>query len=87
MTANKILEREDALGGLLRAIHDMKPDETTLNELASEMTALSQKLPAEMVGGEEAYDPANPIHLTNALEEVKALLAHRLLSTETPHEN
>ena len=57
-------------------------DETALHGLAHEVSALSQKLPAEILGGEDGYDPVNPEQLKQALEDIKALLTNRLLSTE-----
>ena len=74
--------RDDALGGLLRAIGGMKPDASALDGLAGELSALRQKLPAELLGGEEPYDPADPELIMDSLEEIKALLVNLLLSTE-----
>jgi DNA repair exonuclease SbcCD nuclease subunit len=81
LSADEIFEREDALSGLLRAIRDIELDASALDELADEMSVLRQKLPAELLGGDDPYDPANPDLLKDTLEDIKELLVNRLLST------
>ena len=73
--------RDDALGGLLHGIHGMELDRAALQSLADEVSALRQKLPPEILSGEEAYDPTDPETVKDALEAVKALLVDRLLFT------
>jgi len=82
VSIDEVLERDDALSGLLRAIHDMELDATGLDELADEISTLRQKLPAELLGGDDPYDPTNPDVLKETLEDIKELLVNRLLSTE-----
>ncbi len=82
VSADEVLARDDALGGLLRAIRDMELDAGALENLASEVSALRQKLPVEILNGEDPYDPANSEQLKDALEDIKELLVNRLLSTE-----
>jgi hypothetical protein len=82
VSVDEVLERDDALSGLLRAIRDMELDASALEELAEEISALRQKLPAELLGGDEPYDPTNPEVLKETLEDIKELLVSRLLSTE-----
>ena len=82
LSADAALERDDALGGLLRAIGEMELDNAALTGLADEVSALSQKLPADIRAGADPYDPADPHQLRMTLEEIKALLVTRLLSTE-----
>ena len=77
-----ILARDDALGGLLRGIRNMELDDTGLAELAEEVAALRQKLPAEILGGDDRYDPTDPEQLKDTLEDIKELLVNRLLTTE-----
>jgi len=77
---NEVLERDDALSGLLRSIRDMELDASALDELADEISALRQKLPAELLGGDDPYDPTNPEVLKGTLEDIKELLINRLLS-------
>ena len=78
---DELLERDDALGGLLRAIHALEIDAAGVEELAEEVAALRQKLPPELLGGEECYDPGDPQYLSGLMEDVKELLMHRLLRT------
>lgn len=76
------LDRDDALSGLLRSIRDMDLDNESAGALADELTALRQKLPAELLGGEDPFDPTNPEVLAESLEEIKGLLVHRLMSAD-----
>ena len=82
ISTDEVLERDDALSGLLRAIHDMELDSSVLDELADEMSVLRQKLPAELLAGNDPFDPTNPEFLKETLEDIKELLVNRLLSTE-----
>jgi hypothetical protein len=79
---DEVLAHGDALSGLLRAIRDMELDASALDDLANEVSALRKKLPAEMLGGDDPYDPADPAVLKDTLEDIKELLLGRLLSTE-----
>ena len=81
-SVDEFLERDDALSGLLRVIRDMELDAVALDELADEISTLRQKLPAELLGGDDPYDPTNPDVLKDTLEDIKELLVNRLLSTE-----
>ncbi|MEL0587519.1 MAG: hypothetical protein AAES65_21995 [Candidatus Thiodiazotropha sp. (ex. Lucinoma kazani)] len=60
----------------------MELDASALDELTDEISALRQKLPAELLGGDDPYDPTNPEVLKDTLEDIKELLVNRLLSTE-----
>lgn len=82
VSANEVLERDDALSGLLRAIRDMDLDASALDKLADEMSDLRQKLPAELLSGDDPFDPTNPELLKDTLEDIKGLLVNRLLFTE-----
>ncbi len=82
ISTDEVLERDDALSGLLRAIHDMELDSSVLDELADEMSVLRQKLPAQLLAGDDPFEPTNPEFLKEALEDIKELLVNRLLSTE-----
>ena len=82
VSTDEVLERDDALSGLLRAIHDMDLDSSALDGLADEMSVLRQKLPAELLAGDDPFDPANPEFLKETLEDIKELLVNRLLTTE-----
>ena len=82
VSTDEVLERDDALSGLLRAIHDMDLDSSALDGLADEMSVLRQKLPAELLAGDDPFDPANPEFLKETLEDIKELLVNRLMTTE-----
>ena len=82
ISADELLAQDDALGGLLDAIRTMELDESTLADLAEEVSSLRQKLPPEILSGEDNYDPADPDRLKDTLEDIKELLLNRLLSTE-----
>ncbi|MCU7891406.1 MAG: DNA repair exonuclease [Candidatus Thiodiazotropha sp. (ex Ustalcina ferruginea)] len=78
VSVDEVLDRDDALSGLLRAIRDMELDASALDELADEISVLRQKLPAELLGGDDAYDPTQPEVLKETLEDIKELLVNRL---------
>lgn len=82
VSAEEVLARDDALSGLLGAIRAMEMDDTALDELAHEVSALRQKLPAEILSGADPYDPTDPVQIKDTLEDIKELLVNRLLSTE-----
>jgi len=82
VSADEVLTRDDALGGLLRAIRDMELDAGALENLVNEVSALRQKLPVEILNGEDPYDPSDSEQLKDTLEDIKELLINRLLSTE-----
>jgi exonuclease SbcD len=82
VSEDEVLERDDALSGLLRAVRDMELDTSALGELAEELYAFRQKLPAELLGGDDPYDPTKPEMLKETLEDIKEFLVNRLLTTE-----
>lgn len=77
---DEMLGKDDALGGLLRAIRDIGTDNQVLADLAGEFTDLHRKLPSELRAGEGAIDLESPETLRQAIEDVKQLLLVRLLS-------
>ena len=82
ISVNSIPARDDALGGLLSGIQDLELDDTALAKLANEVSALRQKLPAEILSGEDRYDPTDPQQLKVVLEDIKELLVNRLITTD-----
>lgn len=82
IAAEEVLARDDALSGLLRGIQDMQMDVPAFDQLASDLTALRQKLPPEVLSGDDAYDPTNPEQLNLMLDDIKELLINRLLSSD-----
>ncbi len=86
-SAEEILARQDALGGLLRTINNLEIAEHSLSEqksedLLNELAPLRKKLPPEMLTGEEPYDPLQSALLNDSLEEIKELLVNRLLRSD-----
>jgi len=82
VSADEIISRDDALGGLLLTIQAMELDESALAVLVEEITVFRQKLPAEILSGSNKYDPTDPEVIKEVLEEIKDLLVTRLLTTE-----
>jgi predicted phosphodiesterase len=78
------LARDDAFGGLLRAVKDLELDEARLSAVASELADLRSKLPPELLDGAEPFDPTHPNVLCDGLEDVKELLLEQLLSHTAP---
>jgi DNA repair protein SbcD/Mre11 len=84
ISLDSLLTRDDALGGLLHGIRDRELDDSALAELAHEVSALRQKLPAEILSGEDRFDPSDPQQLQAILEDIKELLVNRLLTAGKP---
>lgn len=82
ISRDEVIDRGDAWSGLLRAIHDIELDSSVLDELADEMSVLRQKLPAELLTGDDPFDPTSPEFIKETLEDIKELLVNRLLTTE-----
>jgi len=79
-----VLERDDALGGLLRTLRELEADDAGLAGLAESFADLERKLPPELFDlseGAEAARPTDPEGLRARLDEAKDLLLARLLST------
>jgi len=82
IAADGLLARDDAISGLSRAIQHLESDEIALAGLAGEVAVLRQKLPAELLSGEDRYDPTDPVELRLALADVRELLVNRLLRAD-----
>ena len=87
----KMSERDDPIGSLLRFIRDMESNpadmDTTggdINEimdmLAGDFVKLKAKLPSEVYGEDESPNLENPEKLREMLEHVKQILVSRLLA-------
>ena len=79
MDFSEELNRDDALGDLLRLVHEIEASPQPFGDLASELAELKSKLPVEVISGEDALDPTDPKLLQALLPEVKELLLSRLL--------
>ena len=75
------MERDDALGGLLREIHDLEVDPDQLLALSEEVASLRNKLPAELLTGEDGFDPTDDATLRALLPDIKEILINELLRT------
>jgi exonuclease SbcD len=73
------LARDDAFGGLLRAIRDLEVDPARLAALGADLADLRAKLPPPLFSGDDAWDPTDPAILRAALADVKEMLLDRLL--------
>jgi len=76
-----MLQRDDPLGRLVSAIHELDKKPELLDELASELDDLQRKLPAELRPGDSLLGDAVARH--EVLEEVRQILLPRLLSIQT----
>lgn len=79
---DEVMDRDDGMSHLLRSIRNIELNDRYLDDLAVELSPLSQKLPAEILSGEDPYDPANPQQVKDSLEDIKEYLVNHLLSTE-----
>lgn len=82
MSMESILDHEDALGGLLKSIHNLEFDDDALADITSEFVPLRQKLPPELLSGEEQFVLDDPEQLRTTLAGVKELLMVWLLTRE-----
>jgi hypothetical protein len=79
---DEAMQRDDALGGLLRTLRDLRLDETQLAGLAQGLTPLRHKLLRVLADDREGGDPTCASALGAALDEVKELLLSRLLRAQ-----
>jgi DNA repair exonuclease SbcCD nuclease subunit len=84
-----LLERDDALGGLLRRIEGLDAKSLALESVADALEELKRRLPAPLLGhgdgsGEEPCDPTDPDWLEARLPAVRDLLRSRLLEGDEP---
>ena len=73
-------QRDDAIGGLLRAIQALDASQDELGLVAGELSELQRKLPTELQVGPDALKIDDPEFVRAMLEDVKHLLIARLLS-------
>ena len=82
LSLETVLERDNALGGLLKSIHNVEFDDDTLADITSEIVPLRQKLPPELLSGEDRFVLDEPERLKTTLAEVKELLIAQLLTSK-----
>jgi len=73
------IDHDPTITDLLNAIDHLQPDETTFDRINSELTALRQKLPAELLSGTDPFDPTDPKRLATTLTEIKEIIRYQLL--------
>ncbi len=72
--------RADALSGLLRAIRELELGAEAPQEFSDSIGELRQKLPPELLAGDDGFDPTEPDQLKALLDDVKEILTTRLLA-------
>jgi DNA repair exonuclease SbcCD nuclease subunit len=80
----RALEREDALGDLIRLIANLDRDRPGLEALAARFGDLGRKLPVEIRSGDDALDPSDVDQIRSRLPAVRELLLARLLDVGEP---
>ncbi len=81
------LSAEDLTDGpiaeLIRCFDDLETDDEMAAELMTELEGLRSKLPADVVGDDEAWLPVDAAGLRSWLAEVQPMLLHRLMTEQT----
>lgn len=77
-----LMQGDTPIGMLLANLRDIAIDVEKLPDLDPEMATLLNRLPAELRGGEDPFDPTNPIQWGEIISDVKDLLVARLLNVE-----
>ncbi|HDH05209.1 MAG TPA: DNA repair exonuclease [Nitrospirae bacterium] len=72
--------RDDAIGELLRSIHDLGIDREALSRMMDEFSDLKRKLPIELRQGEDPVNLDDPGKLKEIIADVKQILLARLFS-------
>ncbi len=80
ISLEEIAQRDDAFGGLARAIHALNRESDALAGLSEELKVLELKLPQEMRQGEDGVGAQNPEYLRDVIENAKQFLLERLVS-------
>jgi hypothetical protein len=66
---------------MLRMLVGLEVSSDGITELDPEMNSFLAKLPAEIRGGEEPFDPAQPAQWREICSDVKEMLIARVLHT------
>ena len=77
-----LIQGDTPIGMLLANLRDIAIDVEKLSDLDPEMATFLNKLPAEIRGGEDSFDPTNTIQWGEIISDVKDLLVARLLNLE-----
>ena len=76
-----LMKRDDALGGLVRSIHNLQYDEKILEEMFRDFGDFFRKLPHEYSNDSQAIHPDHKENLSGVVEDVKHMLLTRILSS------
>lgn len=80
VSMEKLREREDPLGELLRGLDDLRHNPEAVPELAPVFDELLQKLPHQVRSGPESIDLSDPQTLRQLIDDVESLLVPELLA-------
>lgn len=78
-----LLDGDDALAGLVKNLIELEIDAEKLVELDPEITTFLNKLPHEIRGGEDPFDPTAPEQWAEISTDIKDLLIGKLLTAGT----
>lgn len=84
MNIDALIQGDEALGGLVHSLLNLQMDADKLRDLDPEIDAFLNKLPPELRGGEDAFDPAAPEQWEDIRSDVKNLLIAQLLASGGP---
>jgi exonuclease SbcD len=84
MDLESLIQSDEALGGLVKNLLNLEMDADKLRELDSEIDAFLNKLPPELRGGEDAFDPLLAGQWEEIRSDVKNLLIAKLLESGGP---
>ena len=76
----EMMDRDDAIGELLRSIHNLSIDKESLSNMMDEFSDLKRKLPLELKQGEDPINLDDPEKLKEIITDVKQILFARLFS-------
>lgn len=75
------IQSDEALGGLVKNLLGLEMDAEKLKELDPDIDAFLNKLPPELRGGEDAFNPLAPAQWEEIRSDVKDLLIAQLLES------
>ena len=81
MDLTSFTQSDEALGALVKNLLNLEMDAAQLREFDPEIDAFLNKLPPELRGGEDAFDPLAPMQWDEIRSDVKDLLISQLLDS------
>lgn len=76
----ELLQRHDAIGGLLRSIRRLTEDDDAIRDLLDQCADFARRLPVELQHGEDAIDTETAEGRREIMENVQQILVARLLA-------